>query len=404
LVLTSTLPRWDEDSEPRFVLDLASAMSHRFEPVILAPMAEGTAPRERLNGIAVRRYRYAPFRRWERLASPGAIMPNLRRRPWLYILVPSFLLGQLIATVSLLRRERFEAVHCHWLIPQGLVLALASLFVKVPPILVSCHGADAFTLDSAPFRQLKTWILGRCDAISVVSREIRAKLEKTAGPQLPSAPVLIPMGVNLDHFSVPRARNAGRPVILCAGRLAAKKGVANLIEAVANPRIRRRQVALRIVGDGPLLDDLKQLARRRQVSDRVTFTGPLPHQRLAEEMRTSTLFCAPFVIAADGDREGMPTVLLEAASSGLPIITSEVGGCAELIMSGTSGWLLPPGDIESLIRAIEDALDHPDRARKFAVTAREQAKRFSWPVIAARHIAILDRLLRPEAEERRDAA
>lgn len=398
LILTSTLPRWENDSEPRFVLDLAHALSDRFEPTILAPMTEGAASHECTNGVRIRRYRYAPIRSWEKLASPGAIMPNLRRWPWLYALVPTFFLCQLVVVVAMLRRERFDLIHCHWIIPQGLVLALASLFVRVPPTLITCHGADAFTLDSPLLRRLKSWILSRFDAVSVVSREIAEKLIATMWCDPSRSPIHIPMGVDLRRFSNKLAQCKTRPIILFVGRLATKKGVVNLIEAFADIRIRDRGVQLRIIGSGPLLNDLEALVADHGLRECITFMGPMSHERIAQEMRSATLFCAPFMIAADGDREGTPTVLLEAAASGLPIITSDVGGCGDIVVTNESGWLLPPNDIKAITEAIQDAVDHPDRAQRFAEAGRKKAEQYSWPVIAERHASIFHKLLRASAK------
>lgn len=404
LVLTSTLPRWARDSEPRFVLDLAAALSDRFEPVILAPSAPGAAAAERINGVSIRRYRYAPLHSWERLASPGAIMPNLRRWPWLYALVPGFFLAQLAATVSLLRRERFDLVHCHWLIPQGLVLALASFFVAVPPALVTCHGADAFTLDSPAARRLKRWILSRFAAVTVVSREIGDKLNMLTGAPHSIAVSHIAMGVDAARFSAPGPSAEGTPIILYAGRIAAKKGVLHLVEAMADPRLRTRAVRLRIVGGGPLLEKIKATAAELGIAERVDFTGPVPQEQLVDEMRSATLFCAPFVVADDGDREGTPTVLLEAAACALPIITSDVGGCGDIVANRRSGWLLPPGDKAALVAAIEEALERPEQARRFGGTARERAKLYSWPAIADRYAAVLSQLMPVPICEQKHAA
>lgn len=379
LVLTSTLPRWEGDTEPRFVLDLARAMSDRFEPVILAPMAQGAAARETLEGVRVERYCYAPSRRWERLAAPGAIMPNLRTNPWLFLLVPGFFLAQLVALVLLLRRERFDAIHCHWLIPQGLVVAIASLFTPAPPALLTCHGADAFTLDSAPMRSLKRWILKRFAAVTVVSKEIAERI----APLGCGDPVHLPMGVDLARFGVGARTPASTPVILYAGRLAEKKGVHHLIEAMADDRLRSRGARLRIVGTGPLQADLEQLAQRLGLGAWVEFLGARPHAALSAEMQAATLFCAPFVIAADGDREGTPTVLLEAAAASLPLVTSDVGGCGEIVETGRSGWLLAPGDRAALTQALVEAIDDPTHASAMAAAARREAERRSWPRIAA---------------------
>lgn len=385
LILTSTLPRWEGDAEPRFVLDLARAMSDRFDPVILAPMAEGAEPRSTIEGVWVERYRYAPCRRLETLAAPGAIMPNLRANPWLFLLVPTFLLAQLAALVSLLRRERFDAVHCHWLIPQGLVFAVAKLFVRTPPALLTCHGADAYTLDSGLMRLIKRWVLRRFAAVTVVSMDIAEQVAQLTAADL----IHLPMGVDFGRFGVGTRIVPAVPTILFAGRLAEKKGVRHLIHALADERLRKHGTRLHIAGTGPLLHELEQLARDIGVAEAVQFLGARPHEALAEEMRSATLFCAPFVIAADGDREGTPTVLLEAAAASLPIVTSDVGGCRDIVANGRSGWLLPPGNAAALADALAEAIDDSPRAAEMATQARYEAERRSWPRIAAAYYNIL---------------
>lgn len=393
LVLTSTLPRWDGDPEPRFVLDLASALPDRFEPVILAPQAPGAAARERIDGVEIRRYRYAPLRGWETLATPGAIMPNLRARPWLLLIVPLFIIGQLVAVVSTLRREAFDAVHCHWLIPQGLVLALARLFVRVPPMLTTCHGADAFTLDGRFMRHLKSRILRRSNAISVVSREIAGHLEHGHGIDGRRLHHM-PMGVDLERFTVagPTERES-EPTILFAGRLATKKGVAILLQAFADPRLEQRSARLKVVGNGPLGAELRRLAAELRLGERVGFVPALSHPELTRAMAHAHLFCAPFIVSPDGDREGTPTILLEAAAAGLPIVTSDVGGCRDIIEHGTSGWLLPPGSPDALADALVEALDQPPKAAAMAEVARRSVERFAWPRVAARHADLFDAII-----------
>lgn len=393
LVLTSTLPRWDGDPEPRFVLDLARALLGRFDPVILAPQSPGAAARERIDGVEIRRYRYAPVRRWEALASPGAIMPNLRAWPGLLLVVPLFLIGQLVAVVRTLRREKFDAVHCHWLIPQGLVLALARWLVRVPPVLTTCHGADAFTLDGPVMRRLKRWILRQSDAISVVSQEIADHLARTLGVDRRRLHH-IPMGVDLARFAAPGAANREpEPTILFAGRLAAKKGVATLLQAIADPRLEERRARLKVIGNGPLLSELRRSAAELGLGERVSFVPALPHPELIGEMARAQLFCAPFVVSPDGDREGTPTILLEAAAASLPIVTTDVGGCRDVVEHGTSGWLLPPGSPTALADALVEALDQPAKAASMADAARRSAERFAWPRVAARHLELFDAIM-----------
>lgn len=385
LILTSTLPRWEGDTEPRFVFDLAKALSDRFEPVIFAPMAAGCRRSGVLEGVRVERFRYAPHS-WQRMAAPGAIMPNLRANPWLFALIPAFLFAQILALVSLLRRERFDAVHCHWLVPQGLAVAVARFFVPVPPTLLTCHGADAFTLNSGPMPAIKRWILDRVDGVTVVSREIGKQIHRG----LASEPDHIPMGVDLKRFGKNSARRtSGAPTILFAGRLAEKKGLDRLLRCMADPRLKSRGARLRIIGEGPLRSRLEELAGRLDIRDSVEFAGARPHDQLAREMARASLFCAPFIVGRDGDREGTPTVLLEAASAGIPIVTTDVGGCADIVSDGLSGWLVAPGDEAALANAIVEALGDPVRAKTMAANARRRAEDHSWARISDRYAEAL---------------
>ena len=99
LVVTSTLPRWSGDTEPAFVLDLCRALATRYEVVALAPHCRGAERLERQPGLEVRRFRYF-LERGEVLAYEGGILPKLRRRPWLWLLVPWFFLGLVMAVHS----------------------------------------------------------------------------------------------------------------------------------------------------------------------------------------------------------------------------------------------------------------------------------------------------------------
>jgi glycosyltransferase involved in cell wall biosynthesis len=106
-------------------------------------------------------------------------------------------------------------------------------------------------------------------------------------------------------------------------------------------------------------------------------------------MARASLFCAPFIVGRDGDREGTPTVLLEAASAGIPIVTTDVGGCADIVSDGLSGWLVAPGDEAALANAIVEALGDPVRAKTMAANARRRAEDHSWARISDRYAEAL---------------
>ena len=146
LVLASTYPRWLDDHEPGFVHELAKRQVERFEVTVLTSSAPGAALHERIDGVEVIRYRYAP-RTMETLVYGGGISTNLRRAPWKWALVPSFVAAQGAAAHRLHAQKRFDVVHAHWLIPQGLVArSLRARGTGQVPYVVTSHGGDLYRL------------------------------------------------------------------------------------------------------------------------------------------------------------------------------------------------------------------------------------------------------------------
>ena len=126
LITASTFPRYKGDSEPRFVLDLAVALLPYFDITVLVPACPESIEYEILEGIKVVRYHYFPIHKWETLCYPGAIVPRIKEKKIRILLVPFLLWG---LYWNLRRMSKFvDAVHAHWLIPQGIVQS----FLKKP--------------------------------------------------------------------------------------------------------------------------------------------------------------------------------------------------------------------------------------------------------------------------------
>jgi len=399
LVTTSTLPRHEHDPEPRFVLDLARALSDRFDITVLAPSFPGAKPRATLFGVEIAYYRYAPFRSWERLAYPGGIMPRLKASPMNWLLVPGLVLGQAIALRRLLKRNRFNLVHAHWTLPQGLVAAALPGTMR-PPLVVTSHGGDVFTLGSGPFRGLVRYVLRRASATTVVSAELLAECRAILATADDSGTTdsrihHIPMGVDCAHFAN-AASKASRPadmppqgpVILFVGRLAPKKGVNVLLDALAEPLAGLSGAQLVIIGDGPARDEWLAQAKRLDLANRVHFLGSRDHRSLPAYFAAADIIALPSVHSRDGDKDGLPVTLLEAAACSLPAIASRLAGIPEFIEEGYNGMLVPPGDSHALALALAELLSNSDRRRSYSRAALAKAGEFDWSVIADRHASV----------------
>ena len=140
LVTASTFPRWEGDTEPRFILDLSKAMQKYFDVTVLVPSAPGTKRKEKIEGVRVIRYHYFPIHRWETLCYPGAIVPRIKEKKIRVLLVPFLFIGLWWKLFRIL--PQYDVVHAHWLIPQGIVQAF---FKK--QFIVTGHGGDVMSLN-----------------------------------------------------------------------------------------------------------------------------------------------------------------------------------------------------------------------------------------------------------------
>ena len=395
LFTTSTLPRFTSDPEPRFVLDLAHALSDRYDVTILAPADPNVQLLEQDGPVTIRRYRYAPFRFMERLAYPGAIMPRLQRCPWLWLTVPMLFFGLYLALHRLLQRQ-FDLVHCHWLIPQGLVQALGFSGSNVPPFVATSHGGDLTTLHGALGRFLFRPVFERAAAITLVSESLRTVL----GTTLTDASV-IPMGVDVKkfgpHLAVPGyfSRWCGeQSVLLFVGRLVEKKGLKVLLQTMAEPVVRLTGAHLVIIGDGPLKKKLKDYRNMSNLREKVHFVSSVAHEELPPMYASADILCVPSIVAANGDTEGMPTVILESSASATPCVVTSVGGITEFITDGLNGLVVSPGDVASLAGAITRLLNSPALREHLGRAASQRVVAYDWSQIAKRFDTLYRSVLR----------
>ncbi len=190
---------------------------------------------------------------------------------------------------------------------------------------------------------------------------------------------LVYHGLDLSRLSPPPASRPARdgrdgrdPVrVLTVGRAVAKKGFDDLLWALAAlPRDLNWHCTH--VGGGELLGTLKEHAAAKGLADRFAFRGPLAQAEIVTLLREGDLFVLPSKEARSGDRDGLPNVLMEAASQRLAILATDFAGIPEFIRDGREGVLVPPGDPAALARAMAALIEDP--ARRSALGARAHAR------------------------------
>jgi glycosyltransferase involved in cell wall biosynthesis len=380
MVLASTYPRWQGDPEPGFVHELCKRLVATLDVIVLTPAAPGAASSETLDGVQVHRYRYAPAA-WQTLVHGGGIVGNIKRHPWKIFLLPGFLVGLWLASRQLIRRHRIDAVHAHWVIPQGLLGALLKR-----PLLVTAHGADVFALRGRVFDWMRQWVVRRAAHVTAVSASLAQALAPVASSKLS----VLPMGIDLKKF-VRSETSRDSNVLLFVGRLVEKKGMRHLLDAMPAILQAQPEVELWIVGFGPELSALRQQSEHLGLSHRVRFMGAMSQSELPALYQRATLFVAPFVEAANGDREGLGLVVAEAMACGCPVVIGNVGGVGDLIGDqGDRGRLVDARSPLALAEAITTLLRDPARREVMGAKAEEFVRaHFGWDAIAAAYGRIL---------------
>jgi glycosyltransferase involved in cell wall biosynthesis len=181
-------------------------------------------------------------------------------------------------------------------------------------------------------------------------------------------------GTDLERFRFEPCGLADPPLVLAVARLVEKKGLDDLIRACALLRDRRRRFRCRIIGAGVLRDRLEALIRSERLEGLVTLEGALDQEDVLGWYRQASVVAAPCIVTSDGDRDGIPNALVEAAACGVPIVSTPVSGIPELIDDRRTGLLVPPRNPAALAAAIEELFDDPALRDLLRVNARARVE------------------------------
>ena len=370
LVLATTFPKSLNDGTPSFVLDIAREHAKTFDVWVLTPMVPGARRWETIDNVRISRFHYL-FPATEDLAD-GSIMDNLRKSFYQKLQLPFML-------ASFSYRYLFRAlywkpavIHAHWIIPGGLISKLTPWIPRV----ITTHGGDVYALNSKRMLSLKRFIL-KSSSVTTVNNEMRERLIENS---LVEDAEVIPMGVKLEKLDVQKTPRQ----LVFVGRLVEKKGLQYLLEAVTEI-----DCQLKVIGDGPLAESLKELAPAN-----VEFLGQLSKQQVMRVIAESELMVIPSVIAKNGDREGLPVTLMEAASNQTAVIATNLTGINEVVIDGETGVLVEQRDVQGLKDAITNLLVDDKTRTRLQLALHEKAKDFDIEMIAEKYRSVIMRELK----------
>lgn len=242
-----------------------------------------------------------------------------------------------------IRRIRARLIHAHFA-PDGIRASRLGASLGIP-VIVTLHGYDATVRRDFKVQYARLW--EQAALFLCVSEFIRRKAIEAG---FPAHKLLVHrVGVDLTRFA-PSSDARLPDHILFIGRLVEKKGCATLLEAMRYVQAEVPGSALTIIGNGPLRQALELSAARLHIQCR--FLGAQSTAVVRNWMRKASVLCVPSQTASDGDCEGLPTVILEAMATRLPIVSTLHAGIPEAVIDGETGLLTPEGDAPSLARSL----------------------------------------------------
>ena len=194
-------------------------------------------------------------------------------------------------------------------------------------------------------------------------------LATAVGPDISRKVHRIYHGLDMSHYQ-PHHHPTEKPLLIAVGQLKEKKGFTYLLQACHLLKDRGYEFECQIVGEGSLRGELEAQIRQLGLENDVTLCGALPHQAVIDKYKQATLFALPCVVQADGERDGIPNVILEALAMELPVVSTRHSGIPEVIEDGENGLLVPPEEEMPLADALARLLDNPDLCLKLGSKGR----------------------------------
>lgn len=300
--------------------------------------------------------------------------PSRYRRTARYVLARSFREGtdtwrrflQAAYIASEIRRDGVRHLHACFASMAAQVAMLANMLTGVP-YSFSGHAKDIYTTSGSDLRDK----IRRAEFVVTCTRANQKHLQDLVDSGERHKISLSYHGVDVAKFH-PReqVRSTEHPLILSVGRLVEKKGFADLLRACAVLRGKGYPIRCFIVGEGPERSLLERMARSLGLKNVVTLPGACSQEELLEIYRQATVFVLPCRTLRNGDRDGIPNVLLEAMAVGLPVVSSAISGIPELIQSGQNGLLVKECDGDALLSAVELLLQNAELRERLAENAR----------------------------------
>lgn len=403
VMIATSYPRFPGDGVGSFMEPIATSVAERGHEVhMVAPWHPAIRRNNVERGVHFHFFKYALVPAMNVFGYAQGLRADTDLKLAAWCATPAAVAAGWFKALRVAQKKRATVIHAHWVIPGGVIGALAAGRRR---LVVSLHGSDVFVAERHPLlRRAAAGVFGRAAHVTACSDDLRTRA--IALGARPANIETVPYGVDSRRFAPSvDARNrvrhelglGNRPVVVAAGRLVRKKGFEVLIDAARELRSDIPGLAVVIAGEGDLHGELS--ARAASVADTVRLVGNRSQDDIAALAAAADAIAVPSVHDDAGNVDGLPNFALEALASGTPVVASRVGGLPQAIVDGQTGLLVPERDPAALATALRALLLDPSRAAAIGGAARAAVERdFGWSRVAERLEAAYGAA--PEAQSR----
>ena len=399
--LTHTYPRFDSDINAPFVEQLMEHIARLGIDVSVLTAydpAWNRLPND--HTVDLRTYKYVWPERLHILGYSRTIEGNIRFPKRMLALSPLLFMSAHRAFKRLVKEKKPDILHTHWILPNGFIAGLVSQATGVP-LLIQLHGSDVFTAEkNALFRSMARFAASRASYIVSPSPDLTERLGNLG---IDTGKIgIVPNTVESDFSTDVSVKDIRRlreslkipeqhTVVLAMGRMVYVKGFEYLLKAFKKVAGKCTDITLVLAGGGVLLDEMKALTKRLEISDRVVMTGPVMRNEVPVYFKMADMFVIPSIRHESGAVDGLPVVVPEAMSAGLPIIASNVGGIPVLVKDGGNGILVGERDPDALAVAMMKLIDDQTLRKEYGERSRRIIERnVNYELVAAHFSALYE--------------
>ena len=303
---------------------------------------------------------------WDYLSKTSEVIPNLFQMLEVFRNEKFKHVYQAIELAKLVRTSGIEHLHAHFATSATTVARMASYFSNIS-YTFTAHAKDIYHEDVV-FEDLQSKIHDASSVITVSNYNLEY-LTRTFGSDKEKIKRIYN---GLDLRKLPyRAPENRKPNIITIGRLVEKKGLNILVDACDILAQRNVDFHCSIIGKGELKFELLEQIKEKNLQDKVELTGALPRTQSLQKFYEASIFAAPAIVANDGNRDGLPTSILEAMALGVPCISTDVTGIPEVLTNNKTGIIVPQNNSVELANAIEKLLSDS----KLSISISENARK-----------------------------